>query len=101
MLTFKDCHNTFSTAADLRSPLACLGLCKHVSLLLQHRKGHRRVSFVCMAGFFKAFLEAETKVDSYGRMHEWAFSAMNAINVTLVLLFSAFPLKKNQNPAGK
>lgn len=27
-------------------------------------------------------------------MHEWAFSAMNAINVTLVLLFSAFPLKE-------
>lgn len=92
MLTFKDCHNTFNTPADLRSPLACLCLCKHVSLLLQHSKGHCTVSVVHMSVFF----EAEKQADSYGRMYKQAFSAMNAINVTLVLLFSALPLTKKK-----
>lgn len=43
ILTFKNCHNTFNTSANLRSPLGCLCLCKHAPLPLQHSKGHMSV----------------------------------------------------------
>lgn len=92
MLTFKDCHNTFNTPADLRSPLACLYLCKHVSLLLQHSKGHCTVSVVHMSVFF----EAEKQADSYGRMYKQPFSCYECNKChSCLAVFSLSSKKKN------
>lgn len=81
ILTFKDCHNTFNTPANLRSALGCSGLCKHAPLLLRHRKGHRRVSFpTCQAWCLCWGWNTSGLI--YDRAHEWPFSAVNVINIT-------------------
>lgn len=57
-------------------------------------KGTAEFPLSACQSFFKALFEAETQADSYGRMHEGAFSAMNAIHVTRALLCTAFAPKK-------
>lgn len=90
MLTFKDCHNPFNTPGDRRSPLACLCLCKHVSLLLQHSKGHCSASFVHMSVFFNAFFWGW---NPSGLIRENARVGFFCYECSTSLLFSASPLK--------